>query len=531
MFALLSSCSAVCLLVWLSSIATVYLYTYPVFHACTFISPRTSTFQSYVHTTLGHVAGRPDGFIPRAPFRLLVFGDPQLEGDSSLIDLPQIPFWSFDRAWQAWMNLRKRLDLAGNDYYLAHIYRTMHWWTDPTHVTVLGDLLGSQWLTDSEFERRATRFWTRVFRGSRRVEDEIMADEAEQETGHSLSWKWRLINVVGNHDVGYAGDMISPRIARFEQHFGKVNWVTSFRFQERTTIGSDSTSAEVAPKLRIVILNSLNLDGPEIDPDLRRQTYDFVNSIITASHPVEDRAVATVLLTHLPLPKSAGVCPDDPYIAYNDEVYGGGIKEQNHLSDSSGRSILECVFGMSGNLNAPNGGLGRPGIILTGHDHRGCDVYHHLPHADAGQESSSRRWNATRWPVSTDIANDKTIPGIREVTLRSMMGEFGGHAGLLAAWYDHSERRWRFDYSSCSLGVQHIWWAVHVLDIMTLLSFVLFVSVSLKGFVPDLGRFYDSQSVLLKQDAKRSSSEKPLHKTSALEVNRLSQLQRRRAPT
>ena len=72
-------------------------------------------------------------------------------------------------------SLRKRLDLWGNDFYLAHVYRTMDWWAEPTHVTVLGDLVGSQWISDAEFDRRGRRFWDRVFKGAERVSDELAA--------------------------------------------------------------------------------------------------------------------------------------------------------------------------------------------------------------------------------------------------------------------------------------------------------------------------------------------------------------------
>ena len=40
----------------------------------------------------------------------------------------------------------------------------------PTHTVVLGDLLGSQWIGDEEFERRAERFWGTVFGEGERVD-------------------------------------------------------------------------------------------------------------------------------------------------------------------------------------------------------------------------------------------------------------------------------------------------------------------------------------------------------------------------
>lgn len=54
------------------------------------------------------------------------------------------------------------MDLWGNDRYLRHVYGRTRWWAMPTHTVVLGDLLGSQWIGDGEFERRAERFWGTV---------------------------------------------------------------------------------------------------------------------------------------------------------------------------------------------------------------------------------------------------------------------------------------------------------------------------------------------------------------------------------
>ncbi|KAL9580714.1 MAG: hypothetical protein Q9212_004328 [Teloschistes hypoglaucus] len=460
---------AILVLIIFSIGSTVYLYNYSTFHRCAF------PLQAGTHDP--------------APFRLLALGDPQLEGDSSLPNPDDALFPSIINFWQdlaepasivqrlqvtrqSLTNLvasdlprilhscRKRLDLLGNDYYLAHIYRTLHRKLDPTHVTVLGDLLGSQWISDEEFESRGWRYWQRAFQDGRRVDDDISSGIQVGHLGQDDMWKRRIINVAGNHDVGYAGDMNNERIQRFEKIFGRTNWETRFR------LGPDSHTNNTAdaPELRIIILNSLNLDTPAVDPGLQSNTYGFINNVIVASRPVEDETTGTILLTHLPLHKEEGVCVDRPFFDFYDEDEGSGVKEQNHLSYNAGKGILEGIYGMSGNPQAPHQGLGRNGIILTGHDHEGCDVHHHLPyHPDPG----SRAWSAERWVTSTSRLNE-TIPGIREITVRSMMGEFGGNAGLLSAWFDDHSQRWRFEYSTCSLGVQHIWWAIHVLDLVTI---------------------------------------------------------------
>ncbi|KAL8735406.1 MAG: hypothetical protein Q9166_000951 [cf. Caloplaca sp. 2 TL-2023] len=456
-------------LILLSVISTTYLYRYPTFHRCVFPSQQ-------------------DHSSP-APFRLLALGDPQLEGDSSLPNPEKALFPSLETLWQdlaashsiahnllvarhslidlftsdiprIFKSYRKQLDLLGNDYYLAHIYRTLHQSLDPTHVTVLGDLLGSQWINDEEFERRGRRYWQRVFRNGQRVDDEVTGGIQVGSLGQDNDWKRRIINIAGNHDVGYAGDMSEERVQRFGRVFGRENWEIRF------TLPREGASKEFQdlPELRIVVLNSLNLDTPAMDKGLQIETYQFINNVIGASRPVEDQTVATILLTHLPLHKEAGICVDSPFFEFHDEENGGGLKEQNHLSYNAGKGILEGIYGMSGNPEAPHGGLGRNGVILTGHDHEGCDVYHHLP---SDPEPASRRWAAEKW-ASSEHRSNETIPGIREITVRSMMGEFGGNAGLLSAWFDDRKQRWQFEYSTCSLGVQHIWWAIHIVDLVTI---------------------------------------------------------------
>lgn len=374
------------------------------------------------------------------------------------------------------------MDLLGNDFYLAHVYRTLHWWTRPTHVTVLGDLIGSQWISDGEFESRGGRFWGRVFNGGNRVPD-------GEEVGvlGGLEWEKRIINVAGNHDIGYAGDISAARIERFERMFGRANWDVRFRLQPEHlhfANGADNASSAIpAPTIHLINLNSLTLDTPALDADIQSASYAYLNELIMQrSYPVEDRSSFTLLLTHLPLHKEEGICTDGPEFTFFDDddeddvprFKEGGLREQNHLSDFvSSNGILQGIFGMTGNKDSPGGGLGRNGLILTGHDHTGCDVVHYVNRSVDLDSEEGWKWSARRYtsPLSAGEGDgeDKT-PSIREVTLRSMMGEFGGNAGLLSLWFDADPDvyEWKYEISMCALGVQHIWWAVHVLDLVTL---------------------------------------------------------------
>jgi hypothetical protein len=527
----------------LAFLCTTYLYLYPLFHGCAFpvsnasrtTAVRTAFAQHWHFITLSDNEYRPES----APFRLLVLADPQLEGDSSLPN-PEDGFLSrLDRHrenvftpqhrksqrkrviktallelfWRdipdVLQGLRKRLDLFGNDYYLAHIYRSLHWWSKPTHVTVLGDLLGSQWVTNDEFDARAWRYWKRVFAGGHRMDDELTLSTGQQAISLDLlskndvnghGWQDRIINVAGNHDIGYAGDISKGRIARFEKHFGRVDW--DIRFALPTSDAQKNSS--FVPSLHLIVLNDLILDTPALDSEIQSASYDHLNSIITErSNPVEDTSSFTLLLTHVPLYKPEGVCVDAPFADFHksDDHEGGyksgGLKEQNHLSDHVSRSgILEGIYGMTANRNAAGHGKGRKGLILTGHDHEGCDVWHYIPDASGksvvGEEEEdvkSDSWNSVPWRNANTSASHT---GVREITLRSMMGEFGGNAGLLSLWFDFNKNAWQYEMQMCQLGIQHIWWAIHALDFITICVTTLWLTLSFVGHSPTPGTIKDT---------------------------------------
>ncbi|KAL9091114.1 MAG: hypothetical protein Q9165_005041 [Trypethelium subeluteriae] len=478
----------------------------------------------------------------KAPFRLLALGDPQLEGDTSLPDPDEPTFQSLKQLFEKpiletgdhdrplrkevvgcihilesfrdlvvqdvprlFSSWRKKLDLWGNDYYLAHVYRSMKWWATPTHVTVLGDLVGSQWIDDNEFEWRAWRYWNRVFSDGQKIEDSTALGDGSNEPGDELGvdkvWENRIINIAGNHDIGYAGEIDGSAIDRFETHFGRVNWDRWFRLPRVSSDNNPQTSAppnpfdSTTPKtisdpaIRVVVLNDMNLDGPVYSHAHQSDTYSFINSVISTSRPVEDSSVLTVLLTHVPLHKQAGVCIDAPYFSYYVEN-AGLLREQNHLSEFASQQVLQSIFGMSGDRNAPGAGMGRTGIILDGHDHEGCDVWHYFNRSDTihtceeSTEAKTGNWAAVPYPVArrAKLPVSSDIPGIREVTVRSMMGSYGGNAGLLSAWYEEGAKggeagEWKVEYAACPFVVQHVWWAVHIIDLI-LLGLILAAAVS-----------------------------------------------------
>lgn len=517
---------ALFLLVPLSLFLTSYLYLYPIFNFCAFPAPESQPRDAFLNTVREHASSAAYNASLTAPFRLLALGDPQLEGDTSIPDPDTASFPHLKKFWQGALlrdgveyNLleriryslhdlidfyfddipktieayRKRLDLIGNDYYLAHIYRTLHWWTKPTHVTVLGDLVGSQWIEDNEFNARGGRYWDRVFKDGQRIPDEITAEDWTNvpHIGEDADiWERRIINIAGNHDVGYAGDLTPERFERFERVFGKANYELRFQLpqpdiQNSITIGPDGQLIDFeTPEIRIVVLNDMNIDTPASSKELQDTTYGFLNHIITTSHVVTRRALFTLLLTHIPLHKEAGICVDAPFFDFHDvEEFAYGVKEQNHLSPPASKGILEGIFGKNGDVSVDGQGRGRNGLIMTGHDHEGCDVYHYINQSSPAEE---RQWESRRWRNATrsKLVGQEGIPGLREITVRSMMGEFGGNAGLLSVWFDKDTWEWKFNFDTCQLGVQHWWWAIHVLDLVTigaLFTFLVFGAAQALG--------------------------------------------------
>lgn len=536
-------------LIPLSVILTVYLYLYPIFSTCAFPLPpeqhgaaaaADSGRAAFLETAKVHwhnAAGTTDNatiFVPSrpiAPFRLLALGDPQLEGDTSiptdylgtfphLTSLFQHLTFKTDHtslrqrirqsvhdfidifledAFDALESVRKRVDLFGNDFYLAHIYRTVHWWARPTHVTVLGDLVGSQWLEDDEFYRRADRYWKRVFRGTEPVPDDLAAYPADEYDlsgylgggpfNESTAWSRRIINVAGNHDIGYAGDISEERAERFERAFGKVNYELRFELplsdpSTAETVYDDArnrnpSSVRLTPELRVVVLNDMNLDTPAASTKLQDDTYAFINRVINTAADVNYQGHFTLILTHIPLYKPEGVCVDDPFFAFHE--HDGSLKEQNQLSQAASKGFLEGILGMSGSTKGPGKGRGRRGIILNGHDHEGCDTWHFVNQSIA--EADERKWEVKRWRRAGDIVGREGMPGVREVTVRSMMGDFGGNAGLLSVWFDEEAWEWRAEYATCPLGKQHLWWVVHILDFLVVLGVLLFIVAKMLSVV------------------------------------------------
>ncbi|CAR21178.1 Ted1p [Lachancea thermotolerans CBS 6340] len=380
-----------------------------------------------------------------ADVHLMAFGDPQIKG--------------------IWRNTPyvTRLDIFGNDFYLGHIFSTMRNRLNPTHVAVMGDLFSSQWIGDSEFFNRTMRYTKRIFKRDTTSLENIRNDSHDENGLYKNYWvqfadefKRRLteepktlgfgyenvhtwdpehedylfINLTGNHDIGYSGDATFQHMSRFHQLFGKDNyWIEYDRDTDHPW--------------RIVVLDSMLLEGPPLQQEFVNATWEFLLQLF------EQRFEgSTVLLTHVPFYKKEGLCTDGELFRYYPDDYPREpykqnlLRSQNHLSEDVTKRVLNLIFDN-----------GKPGIILTGHDHEGCETVYN-------KDSKTGDWNAAKTMQSPDFH-------VREVTVRSMMGEFNGNTGLVTGHFNHETKTWEWSFSLCPFSIQHVWWFTKVVTILS----------------------------------------------------------------
>ncbi|KAM9915825.1 hypothetical protein OXX59_010375, partial [Metschnikowia pulcherrima] len=120
------------------------------------------------------------------------------------------------------------------------------------------------------------------------------------------------------------------------------------------------------------------------------------------------------------------------------------LRSHNHLLYETTQQVLDIVF--------PN--ADKEGIILTGHDHVGCNTWY--GHHDG-------EWVASGEKEASDRKH------VREVVVRAMMGEFDGQTGLVTGQFDYAENAWKFEFTYCSFVIQHVWWASKVALLLTVL--------------------------------------------------------------
>jgi hypothetical protein len=122
---------------------------------------------------------------------------------------------------------------------------------NPTHVAVMGDLFSFQGTTNYEFDERSRRY--KVIFGSA--------------INHST-----IINVTGNHDLGYGEEVTPERIKRYERDFGRSN------FNMFAPLHKDLNN-DTRPDVAVIsVLNSLLLD-PSKEFSERAAVWHFTGEL------------------------------------------------------------------------------------------------------------------------------------------------------------------------------------------------------------------------------------------------------------
>ncbi|KAG0293093.1 hypothetical protein BGZ97_005417 [Linnemannia gamsii] len=295
-----------------------------------------------------------------------------------------------------------------------------------------------------------------------------------------------MINITGNHDIGYGNDISQDRVTRWEQVFGKSNFISSMdipsmegngasendTYSRRTQTSSNEEingTNRSSRRLHLVVLNTMLLDGPSSDENLRGQTWAYLQeaSLLKEKNPKDK----IVLLTHIPFHKEQGICVDPPDIHVH---WDNTIIEQTMLTPNTTQWILNTL---------------RPDFVLNGHDHYGCDVIHTFHHDQDTWIASATDLSSPTQPLQEvqreeEETKEQIQPArrVREITQRSMMAEFGGYSGLFeikTPVNGHEEKDLEFRYTACGFFNDLQVWIVIITDLVVVILWLLFGLVHL----------------------------------------------------
>lgn len=134
---------------------------------------------------------------------------------------------------------------------MKFIVETMVNKLEPDYTVVMGDLFSYQGTTDDEFAERAERYrW--IF--------------------NAAISRGNIINITGNHDLGYGYELSRWHVNRFEAEFGLSNF--DFHFP----LGDDLNSDGVPDTAFISVINNLVLD-PSRDELIREEVWNYVKRL------------------------------------------------------------------------------------------------------------------------------------------------------------------------------------------------------------------------------------------------------------
>ena len=245
---------------------------------------------------------------------------------------------------------------------MAIVYRLAYMYYKPQFVIILGDLFSYQNTINEEFEWRTNRYKT-LF---------------PKYTDH-------FYNLSGNHDIGYGFDMTINNVHRFENTFGKVNFMTSSEDYE------------------LIFINSQAVDG-SLNSNFYKDTWEFIQSI--PKHTNKKR----FLFMHIPLyPNRVVTCEENLY-----EVANGIYKFQNYLTHNTSELLVDIL---------------NPDFIVSGHNHDGCLHQIHTPFYTT--ELPQRSFKG-------EIGQNKLM-----MTVRSIMGMYDSSYAILQLNTTH------YEYNEC----------------------------------------------------------------------------------
>lgn len=182
------------------------------------------------------------------------------------------------------------------------------------------------------------------------------------------------------------------------------------------------------------VVNSMAVEQTKLE-ELHLETLGMIEQLKyqrqTSNKPL-------ILLTHIPLHKPSGSCPgDDPYTKIGNH---GFITVQNLWLENTTQWILDEL---------------QPILVFDGHDHSGC-IYKH---------------NNTQ----------KTL----EITVRSVMGDWGGHIGYLEISKERNgeqEGKFKYQYFSTNFVVIYFLTFLSIVSLVVLVLDILFISANLFFF-------------------------------------------------
>ncbi|CAI5759807.1 unnamed protein product [Candida verbasci] len=197
------------------------------------------------------------------------------------------------------------------DQYLKKNYNVLISHLNPDKIVFLGDLLDNgRDSTDSYFKHEVKRF-NGIFHP-----DEDM-----------------ILNVPGNHDIGF-GDLINLKNRqRFFDTFGESNRVMEYNDWDLIFLDSPSYSST--------------------KEEINTQARQFISNFQISQNP-------RILFTHVPLQRESSIC--GPLRESKGlDINGHGYQYQNTIAKELSAQILDNL---------------KPNLIFTGDDHDYCEIIH-----------------------------------------------------------------------------------------------------------------------------------------------------------